>query len=125
MMMAEGLTASWSWIATSFPRPPAKRAVAIALIAALSQLGNIAGSYVWGLKANGFRGSYGIVTSMFAVTIVGVTIMRVVLTKLNKKLEAGGSAWEVKADVREKTQHIIQNEDAENTQGNVGFRYIV
>lgn len=37
----------YSWISSSFPRPPAKRAVAIALINAFSQLGNVAGSYVW------------------------------------------------------------------------------
>jgi predicted MFS family arabinose efflux permease len=36
-----------AWISSSIPRPPAKRAVALALINAFSQLGNVAGSYVW------------------------------------------------------------------------------
>jgi predicted MFS family arabinose efflux permease len=36
-----------AWISSSIPRPPAKRAVALAFINAFSQLGNIAGSYVW------------------------------------------------------------------------------
>lgn len=35
-----------AWISNSFSRPPAKRAVALALINAFSQLGNIAGSCV-------------------------------------------------------------------------------
>ncbi|KXX73408.1 putative tartrate transporter [Madurella mycetomatis] len=37
----------YSWISSSFPRPPAKRAVVIAMINAFSQLGNVAGFYVW------------------------------------------------------------------------------
>lgn len=36
-----------AWISSVIPRPPAKRAVALALINAFSQLGNVAGSYVW------------------------------------------------------------------------------
>lgn len=36
-----GFIVFYSWISSSFPRPPAKRAVAIAMINAFSQLGNI------------------------------------------------------------------------------------
>uniref|UniRef100_A0A0D2XNX3 Major facilitator superfamily (MFS) profile domain-containing protein n=1 Tax=Fusarium oxysporum (strain Fo5176) TaxID=660025 RepID=A0A0D2XNX3_FUSOF len=39
-----GFIVFYSWISSSFPRPPAKRAVAIAMINAFSQLGNVAGS---------------------------------------------------------------------------------
>jgi len=55
-----------AWLSTSFPRPPAKRAVALALINAFSQLGNVAGSYVWP-KPWGptYRNSYGIVSADF------------------------------------------------------------
>lgn len=42
-----GLIVLLSWVSNSIPRPPAKRAVALAFINAFSQLGNIAGSYVW------------------------------------------------------------------------------
>lgn len=82
-----GFIVFYSWISSSFPRPPAKRAVAIALINAFSQLGNIAGSYVWSLTANGYRNSYGIVTAMFGVTIFGCWVFRFALTRLNNKLE--------------------------------------
>ncbi len=41
-----GFIVFYSWISNTFPRPPMKRAVALALINAFSQLGNIAGSYV-------------------------------------------------------------------------------
>lgn len=33
-----------AWVSNSIPRPPAKRAVAIALVNSCCQLGNIAGS---------------------------------------------------------------------------------
>ncbi|KAH0209176.1 MFS general substrate transporter, partial [Aureobasidium melanogenum] len=49
-----GFIVFYSWISSSFPRPPAKRAVAIALVNAFSQLGNVAGSYVWDLTENGY-----------------------------------------------------------------------
>jgi hypothetical protein len=42
-----GSTTSLAWISSSIPRPPAKRAVALTLINPISQLGNVAGSYVW------------------------------------------------------------------------------
>lgn len=41
-----GFVCQYAWISGSFPRPPSKRAVALALINAFSQLGNIAGSCV-------------------------------------------------------------------------------
>ncbi len=41
------------------------------MINAFSQVGNIAGSYVWSLPANGYRGSYAITLAMFGATILG------------------------------------------------------
>lgn len=62
--------------------------MALAAINAFSQFGNIAGSYVWNLEADGFRKSYGIVTAMFGVTIAGCFVFKMSLMQLNKKLEA-------------------------------------
>lgn len=39
-----GFVCLYAWVSNTFPRPPAKRAVAVALVNAFSQLGNIAGS---------------------------------------------------------------------------------
>lgn len=41
-----GFIVFYSWISSSFPRPPAKRAVAIAMINAFSQLGNVRPLYL-------------------------------------------------------------------------------
>ncbi|CAG9976199.1 unnamed protein product [Clonostachys byssicola] len=121
-----GFIVFYSWISSSFPRPPAKRAVAIAMINAFSQLGNIAGSYVWGLSDNGFRKSYGIVLSMFGVTIVGCFAFRCILVRLNKKLEEGEQAWETRPDVAEQTAAVeIMENDDEALRVRRGFRYLV
>lgn len=112
----------YSWISSTFPRPPAKRAVAIAMINAFGQLGNVAGSYVWHLKANGFRQSYGIVTAMFGTTIAGVVVIRVMLMRLNKQLEAQEQVWN--------TEPQLDDEKTTSAPGGplrmqAGFRYLV
>ncbi|KXH46037.1 major facilitator superfamily transporter [Colletotrichum salicis] len=112
-----GFIVFYSWISSSFPRPPAKRAVAIAMINAFSQLGNVAGSYVWNLKENGFRQSYGIVTAMFGITIVGCYIFKVILDRLNKELEQSETADTANATNTEET--------AASHKLGKGFRYLV
>jgi len=117
-----GFIVFFSWISTSFPRPPAKRAVAIAMINAFSQLGNIAGSYVWKLKENGYRKSYGIVTAMFGITIVGCYLFKLILVRENKKLDemeaaaGGGEGFERKNE----SDHVESG-----VQPRAGFRYLV
>ncbi|KAE8142521.1 major facilitator superfamily domain-containing protein [Aspergillus pseudotamarii] len=107
-----GFIVFYSWISSSFPRPPAKRAVAIAMINAFSQLGNVAGSYVWDLPENGYRKSYGIVTAMFGITIVGCYGFRMLLKNLNKELE-------------EAEHNDIPQPDADETRAmSKGFRYL-
>ncbi|KAF1972019.1 MFS general substrate transporter [Bimuria novae-zelandiae CBS 107.79] len=120
-----GFIVFYSWISSSFPRPPAKRAVAIAMINAFSQLGNIAGSYVWGMKENGYRKSYGIVTAMFGVTIVGCYIFRVILQRLNKQIDEGEAARVSAGDVAEATTKVEGVSVEEGTKMVRGFRYLV
>ncbi|KAH9995341.1 MFS general substrate transporter [Xylariaceae sp. FL0662B] len=116
-----GFIVFYSWISSSFPRPPAKRAVAIAMINAFSQLGNVSGSYVWDLKENGYRKSYGIVTSMFGLTIIGCLCMRLILQNINKKLEETERIWDAHPDVA--AQSRLDSGDALHRQK--GFRYLV
>lgn len=121
-----GFIVFYSWISSSFPRPPAKRAVALALINAFSQLGNVSGSYVWDLTDNGYRKSYGITTAMFGVTLVGCWIFRVMLVNLNKRLEAGEVAWESRQDVAEHTADVeVMDSPDEALRMKRGFRYMI
>jgi hypothetical protein len=97
-----------------FPRPPAKRAVAIALINAFSQVGNIAGSYVWFDEAHAYRASYGIVAAMFGATIIGAYGFRIMLSRLNKEL-----------DQQESRPETMEETDDERLRLSKGFRYLV
>ncbi|KAG1886167.1 major facilitator superfamily domain-containing protein [Suillus subluteus] len=57
------------WISNIFAREPAKRAIAIALMNALAQIGGIIGSYVWPLKwGPSYRYSY-----VICITAIGVS----------------------------------------------------
>ncbi|KAJ4422032.1 hypothetical protein N0V82_003328 [Gnomoniopsis sp. IMI 355080] len=120
-----GFTVFYSWISSSFPRPPAKRAVALAAINAFSQLGNVAGSYVWGLSANGYRKSYGIVTAMFGITIIACYAFKMILSQLNKKLERGELEWDAREDVANQTAEMEGTTVDEALSMRKGFRYLV
>ncbi|KAJ5999857.1 hypothetical protein N7481_000266 [Penicillium waksmanii] len=113
-----GFIISMSTLNFLIPSSPAKRAVALALINAFSQLGNVAGSYVWDLSENGYRKSYGIVTAMFGITIVGFWLFRMILVNLNKQL----SEAEV-ADEDQDGDFIVSAN--ESLCMRKGFRYLV
>lgn len=119
-----GFIVFYSWISSSFPRPPAKRAVALALINAFSQLGNVAGSYVWDLSDNGYRKSYGIVTAMYGVCVVGFWAFRMILINLNKKLAHNETEWDAGHPDEVGNDMIMENAD-ESLRMRKGFRYLV
>jgi len=77
-----------AWVSNSISRPPSKRAVALAAINAFSQLGNIAGSYVWpkswGLT---YSYSYAICISTNGLAIIMCYIFRQHLASLNGKAQ--------------------------------------
>ncbi|KZW03755.1 MFS general substrate transporter [Exidia glandulosa HHB12029] len=86
--MYAGFVVFYAWLPTSLPRPPSKRAVAIALINAFSQLGNVAGSYVWPKAWDPtYRNSYGICVACSGTAIVMCLVFRQHLVSLNKKLD--------------------------------------
>ncbi|KAJ6515941.1 MFS general substrate transporter [Mycena sanguinolenta] len=93
-----GFVVMYAWISTSFPRPPSKRAVALALVNCWSQLGNISGSYVWPSNwGPSYRNSYAICIACGSFNILLLFIFRQSLVQANRKLEAEEKAQGVKA----------------------------
>jgi MFS family permease len=89
--MAQSTAASpifLAWISSTFPRPPSKRAVAIAFVNSFGQLGNISGSYIWP-KAWGetYIYSYGICIAANGLCIVMILVFRAHLKALNERAE--------------------------------------
>jgi len=83
-----GFVVLYAWMSNTFPRPPSKRAVALAFINAFSQLGNVAGSYVWPASwGPTYRNSYAIciATSGFAIFLCWT--LRLHLIALNRQLD--------------------------------------
>ncbi|TFK55471.1 MFS general substrate transporter [Heliocybe sulcata] len=77
-----------AWVSNTFARPPSKRAVALAWINAFSQLGNIAGSYVWPSGwGPSYRNSYAICIATNGLTIIMCYLFRTHLARLNKTAE--------------------------------------
>ena len=83
-----GFVTFYAWQSNSLPRPPSKRAVALAFINAFSQLGNIAGSYVWPTGwGPTYRNSYAICIACSGLAIVLCFVFRMHLVAENKKFD--------------------------------------
>lgn len=91
-MMAQcyaGFVCLYAWVSNTFARPPAKRAVAVAFVNAFSQLGNVAGSYVWpSMWGPTYTNSYAICISTGGFSILLLAFMKVHLERKNKKMDA-------------------------------------
>lgn len=98
-----GMSVTFGWLSNTFPSPPAKRAVALAFINSVSQLGNVSGScvsflhlfgvltspcrYVWQpVWGPTFRNSF-VICIMAAASAISMSyILKLRLTAMNKKL---------------------------------------
>ena len=62
---------------------------------------------------------------MFGVTIAGCFVFRVILVRLNKRLDDGTDAWVVHGDVAEQTAAVegVSVEEGRKQMGD--FRYLV
>lgn len=79
-----------AWISNSIPRPPAKRAAAIAFISGSSQTASIWTSYMYPTSAAPkFKVAYSVNTGAAVLVVLAATCLRVILVRLNRKLDRG------------------------------------
>ena len=77
-----------AWISNCIPRPPAKRAAALALINAVSNSSSIYASYMYsGAPRYTVAFAVNCCTAFLAILMAG--ILRIMLVRLNKKLDRG------------------------------------
>jgi len=94
MLMVPGVYSGYvialSWISNTIPRPPAKRAAALAFINAISNTSSIYASYMY---ADWMKPRYVIAMSVNCATaviaIIAATVLRFMLVRLNRKLDQG------------------------------------
>lgn len=88
-----GYVVALAWISNSLPRPAAKRAAALAFINAVSNTSSIYASYMYPQPPAGQQPDLTIPMSVDSATavvaILAAAVMRVMLARLNKRLERG------------------------------------
>ncbi|CUA74601.1 hypothetical protein RSOLAG22IIIB_11346 [Rhizoctonia solani] len=121
-----GFIVFFSWCSNSLPRPPSKRAVTLALINAFSQLGNIAGSYIWPTQWGAtYRKSYAICIACFVCAIVMCFAFRQHLISLNQRLDNGEEVegMQERRDAMEEAAELEGVTVEEIRQRRKGFRF--
>jgi len=79
-----------SWISNTMPRPPAKRAAALAFINAVSNCSSIYASYLYPTSAAPkYTIAMVVNCAMACMAIIAATVLRFMLVRLNKKLDKG------------------------------------
>ena len=88
--MYTGYVVALAWISNTLPRPPAKRAAALAFINAVTNCSSIYASFMYSTPL-GPRYTAAFVHNclMAVVAIIAAIVLRIVLTRLNRRLDRG------------------------------------
>ncbi|OAQ90426.1 MFS transporter [Purpureocillium lilacinum] len=85
-----GFTTALAWISNTLPRPPAKRAAALAFINAVGNATSIYTAYLYPKSAKpGYTGAFIHNCVLCAVAIAAAFVLKLMLVRLNKKLDRG------------------------------------
>ncbi|EIW75944.1 MFS general substrate transporter [Coniophora puteana RWD-64-598 SS2] len=85
-----GFVVFYTWTSNAFPSPPAKRAIVLALMNGVSQLGNVVGPYFWPTSwGPSYRHSYAICISAAGVSLVMMWVLRMHFVRVNRKIRRG------------------------------------
>ncbi|THV05376.1 MFS general substrate transporter [Dendrothele bispora CBS 962.96] len=114
------------WVSSTIPRPPVKRAVAIAFVNAFANIGQIPTSYLWPTKW-GPRYWQSFVTEICLMGLsLGVgLVLRFYLVSLNKKLEKGEvKAYSVDQNAVQRSANLVKASVKEEEKLVHSFRYL-
>ncbi|KAE8445672.1 hypothetical protein EG329_012970 [Mollisiaceae sp. DMI_Dod_QoI] len=119
-----GYVVTLSWISNVLPRPPAKRAAALAGINALSNICQIYSPFLYP-TGDGPRyvNAMCVNMGMSIMAIVFATVLRFHLKALNRKLNIGEVVDGVNADSEER--NVVEEQGLPGTAVNNGFRFLV
>lgn len=110
-----GYVVALGWISSTIPRPPAKRAAALALINAISNASSIASSYLYPTSASPrYSAAFTVCSCSSLLAVFTAWVLKTVLTRLNKRLDE----VEIVRNVAE-----IGREDVPKEAAQRGFRF--
>lgn len=85
-----GYVVALGWISNCMPRPPAKRAAALAAINAVSNTSSIYASYMFPTSAGPrYVVAMSVCSGTAFMAILSATLLRIILVRLNKRLDRG------------------------------------
>jgi len=119
-----GYVVSLAWISNTLPRPPAKRATALAAVNAIANSTSIWTPYLYGENdAPRFVVAMSVNCGMCALSIIGSIILRWHLSVLNKKLDQEMAVKDVAAAVGDEAQRERIGLPVEGVEK--GFRFLL
>ncbi|KAJ3574131.1 hypothetical protein NP233_g1967 [Leucocoprinus birnbaumii] len=122
-----GFAMTLVWVSNAIPRPPAKRAAAMALVNGVGNLGNLIGSFTWKSEwGPEYHQSMVISLSALALSTVLSIVIRQMLVNKNRKLDRDEKAAMDDAD-RERVEEAARLEGLTFEQAmerRKGFRYL-
>lgn len=85
-----GYVVALAWISNTLPRPPAKRAAGLAFINAVSNCSSIYASYMYPTSAGPqYTVAFSVNCMTAFIAILAATVLRIMLVRLNRRLDAG------------------------------------
>jgi len=119
-----GYVVGLAWISNTLPRPPAKRAAALAMINAVSNATSIYVSYMYLDKYSPrFIPAMCVNAATILIAMACAFTLRVILKRLNRRLEAGGVVDGI--SVQDQGVENLQAGGGTPEQKRHGFRYLV
>jgi len=114
------------WLTVSIPRPPVKRAAAIALVNGFANIGQIPASYLWPSKwGKKYWQSFTTEICLLALSLSIAFAYRQYLIKLNERLDKGeAEAFEADKEVVEQSADLVHASIQQEKQLMQKFRYL-
>ena len=118
----------YSWIANAIPRPPAKRAAALAFVNSVGNAASIWTPFTFGTKDKHYHKAFYIDIGLLCMSAVCAVVLRIMLTKENKRLERlereDATLTEADLKILTKTAEMEGISVAAARQLQKGFRYV-
>lgn len=112
-----GYVVALGWISSTIPRPPAKRAAALALINAISNTSSIASSYLYPTSsAPRYILAFTVCSCTSLIAVFTASVLRAMLARLNTRLDRGESVQDVLG---------TGGEDGPEDVAQRGFRFLI
>lgn len=111
---------TYTWLSSTIPRPPAKRAASIGIANSLANLASFYGNYFW-LDQYGpaYRQSWGIVLAFITLCLACILTLRFVLSRMNKSFDQ--LATQLQNGEIQRHQLTVEEVSALDN----GFRYVI